>query len=217
MVKLEKHPPREPSGNSAVRHCDQHKDETIKIYCLICKTAVCPHCFIIKHNGHKCSDISEVIGALKKQIRNDIEQITELLYKVKKQSSNLKKVSETFVRNINETEAQIIRRGNEIKQLVDEHVHFLLQELNSEKSVKVKTLEIAKKKVRVQKTSLESFITYSKEVLDEAIPANIACVAAELRTRARDLNELKIVPVERNSVVSFAPSFDLNNLFLRKI
>ena len=62
VVKLEKHPPyppREPSGNSVVRHCDQHKDETIKMYCLKCKTAVCPHCFIIKHNGHKCSDIFE--------------------------------------------------------------------------------------------------------------------------------------------------------------
>ena len=82
--------------------------------------------------------------------------------------------------------------------------------------MKIEQLEIEREGLRVQKTSLESSKTYSQKVLDEAIPSNIACVAAGLRTAAENLKDLKIVPVEKNSVVSFAPSFDLNDLFTTK-
>ena len=209
MVKLGELSTRDTSLNYTLKHCNQHEDEKIKIFCLDCGTAVCQTCFIIKHNGHKCSDISEVTQGLKDQIRKDIEKTNEIFLKVSKQSGNLEKVLKEFEYDAKETEAHIIRRGDEIKQLVDKHVQSLLQELNEEKTRKLKEFENVREELQVQKISLESFMKYSQKVLDKAIPSNIACFASELRTRADNLSKMRIVPVGKQVKVSFVPS-DLN-------
>ena len=193
----------------ALKLCNQHKDEKMKIYCLACEVAVCPTCFIIKHNGHKCTDIGEVTQGLKDQIRKDIEKTNEMFLNVNEQSGNLEKLFTDFQHDTKEAEAQIVRRGDEIKQLVDKHVQSLLQELNEEKTRKIKEFENVREELQVQKMSLESFMKYSQKVLDKAIPSEIACIATELRTRAENLTKMKVVPVGKQVKVSFVPS-DLN-------
>ena len=193
----------------ALKHCNQHKDQKIQMYCLDCEVAVCLACFVIKHNGHKCSDIDEVTQGLKEQIRKDIEKTNEMFLKVNEQSGNLDKVFTDFEHDTKETEAQIVRRGDEIKQLVDKHVQSLLQDLNDEKTRKLKEFENVKEELQVQKLSLESFMKYSQKVIDKAIPSDIACFATELRTRAENLTKMKIVPVGKQVKISFIPS-DLN-------
>ena len=195
--------------NYALKHCNQHKDEKIKIYCLDCETAVCQTCFIIRHNGHKCSDINEVTQGLKDQIRKNLEKTNEMFLKVNEQSGNFEKVLKEFEHDAKETEAQIVRRGDEIKELVDKHVQSLLQELNEEKARISKEFENVREELQVQKISLESFMKYSQKVLDKAIPSDIASLAPELRTRADNLSKMRIVPVGKQVKVSFVPS-DLN-------
>ena len=193
----------------ALKHCNQHKDQKIQMYCLDCEVAVCMACFIIKHNGHKCSDIGEVTQGLKDQIKKDIEKSNEMFLKVNEQSGNLEKVLRDFEHDTRDIQTQIVRRGDEIKQLVDKHVQSLLQGLNEEKTRKIKEFENVREELQVQKLSLESFMKYSQKVLDKAIPSDIACFATELRTRAENLTKMKIVPVGKQVRVSLVPS-DLN-------
>ena len=206
VVKLEERSTINTVLNYALKHCNQHEDEKIKIYCLDCETAVCQTCFIIKHNGHKCSDISEVTQSLKDQIRKDIEKTNEIFLKVIEQSGNLEKNLKDFDHDTKETEVQIVRRGDEIKQLVDKHVQSLLQELNEEKTRKLKEFENIREELQVQKVILESFMKYSQKVLDKAIPSDIACFATELKTRADNLSKMRIVLVGKQVKVSFVPS-----------
>ena len=206
VVKLGELSKIETSKNFTLKLCNQHEDEKIKIYCLDCKTAVCPTCFIIKHNGHKCSDINEVAGDLKEQIKNDMEKTEILFFKVKEQSGNLEKILKDFVHDTKDTEVQIFRRGDEIKELVDQHVQSLLQDLNEEKRRKLKEFENVREELSIQIISLESFMKYSQEVLDKATPSDIACFAPDLRTRADNLTRMRIVPIGKQVKVSFIPS-----------
>ena len=206
LVKLGELSTLDTSVNYALKHCNQHTDEKMKIYCLDCETAVCQTCFIIKHNGHKCSDICEVTQGLKNQIKKDLENTHDMLLKVSEQSEKLEKVLGGFVSDTKEIEAQIVRRGDEIKQLVDKHVQSLLQELTVEKTNKMKELENVKEELQVRKISLESFMKYSQKILDKAIPSDIAYSASELRTRADNLTKVRIVPVGEQFKVSFVPT-----------
>ena len=207
VVKLGELSTLDTSMNFALKSCNQHKDEKIKMYCLDCETAVCVACFIIKHNGHKCSDINEVTHGMTDQIRKDTEKTNTIVFlAVKEQLEKLEKVWKNFDYDSKETEAEIVRRGDEIKQLVDKHVQFLLQELNEEKSRKLKEFENVREELQVQKVSLESFIKYSQNVLDKAIPSDITCFATELRTRADNILKMRIVPIEKQVKVSFVPS-----------
>ena len=96
VVKFEELSTLETSLDYTMKQCKQHKDEKMKIYCLDCETPVCQTCFIIKHNGHKCSDIDEVAQSLKDQIRKDAEKTSEMFVKVGEQLGNLEKKLERF-------------------------------------------------------------------------------------------------------------------------
>ena len=74
VVKLGELSTLDTSMSLALRNCREHEDEKIKIYCLDCETAVCQTCFLIEHNGHKWSDISEVTQGLKDQIRKQYRE-----------------------------------------------------------------------------------------------------------------------------------------------
>ena len=180
----------ERSSNPPVKHCDQHKDKKIEIYCLECKMEVCMACFISKHNGHKYSDISNMAEDLKIQIKTDIEKSIKLLQEVNDQSGKLKIILIDFVISVQETEKKIMQRGKEIKRLVDEHVKVVVQKLNLKKAAKIKELESTLEKLLVQKTSFDSFIKYSQTFFKEASLSDIASSASQLHTRFENLTEL---------------------------
>ena len=202
----------EVSMKYSTRQCDQHKDKKIEIYCLDCKTAVCMACFIIKHNGHKCSDIKDVTEDLRKQIHENLQKINELFIKVNEQTGNLERVMEGLGRDTKTIEAQIVRRGDEIKELVDKHVESLIQELNDEKTRNMKELENVKEELLVQKISLESFMRYSQKVLDTATPSDLASSASDLSARANSLAKINIVSIEKLVQVVFTPANPIMHL-----
>ena len=57
--------------------CDQHHDEKLKLYCFDCKAAMCMMCYIKSHNGHKCSDVNEVVDEFRKQMASDVDNVAD--------------------------------------------------------------------------------------------------------------------------------------------
>ena len=143
---------------------------------------------------------------LRKQIQTNLEKTSELFLTVNEQSLNLEIVSKSLTHDSLETEAQIVRRGDEMKQLVDKHVQSLLKELNDEMTKKGEELEVIKEKLMVQKISLESFTKYSQKVLDSAEPSDIAYLAPDLISRANNLTKMKIIRIVKQINISFIPS-----------
>ena len=206
VVRIGEIPGTKDSKNYPVKHCDQHKDKKIEIYCLDCRVAVCMACFITKHNGHKCSDIDEVADDLKKQIENDVTETEKSLQEVNNQSGKLEEILSLFIAKIRETEAEIVQRGEEIKQLVDKHVRDILRELKTKESSKMKELANAKEELLVQKISFESFIKYSQTLIEKAAPSDIASSASQLKSRIQNLMKLKINRIGEPVKVHFTPA-----------
>ena len=90
--------------------------------------------------------------------------------------------------------------------MVDKHVQAVLKELQIKKSLKMKEIENAKEELLVQRISFESFIKYSQTLLEEASPSDIACLAEQLKTRVKYLNNMRIIGVREPVKVSFTPT-----------
>ena len=114
--------------------CDVHAGENIKIYCMECKVDVCTACFIIEHSGHKGADVNKVAEDLKSEIKRSIQETRKLVIEVNCQAEGLEKCSTDFVANVIDCESRILKREEEMKRLVDQHVSVLLEELTVEKA-----------------------------------------------------------------------------------
>ena len=185
--------------------CALHKMEKIKIYCLECKVAVCTVCFITKHNRHECSDVQSVVEDLKKRIKSDIQETRGIVAETDNESKTLNKLMEKFGVRVREVQSKIIDSGEKIKHLVDQNVQALLEELEDERSKKVKEFEIVKEELLIQKLSLESFMKYSEQILENAIPAEVASVAKDLSVRFESLKRVKISHIGNSLEMAFIP------------
>ena len=185
--------------------CDSHEGQRIQIFCVECKVAVCTICFITQHNGHKCSDIKQVVEDLKKQIKSGIEETRKIVIEVNDQSKALEELSVNFEINVKEAQSGIVQTGEKMKQLIDKHVQALLQELEDERTKKVKEFEVAKEELQVQKLSLESFMKYSETILEKAVPADVASAAKDLSVRFVSLKDTNIPQIGKSLEISFVP------------
>ena len=172
-------------------NCALHKGKGIEIYCLECEVAVCTICFSKKHNRHECSDVQSVADDLKKRIKSNIEDTRGMVVEADNQSKTLKKLVKDFGVSVKEAQSNIIEAGENMKQLVDQHMQALLGELDDERTRKVKEFETLKQELLTQKLSLESFIKYSATILENAISAEVASVAKRSISQIRELEKFQ--------------------------
>ena len=185
--------------------CALHKGKGIEIYCMECEVAVCTICFSTKHNRHECSDIQSVADDLKKRIKSNIEEIRSIVVEADKQSKTLKKMVEDFGVSVKEAQSEIIEAGEKMKKLVDQHVQVLLGELEDERTTKVKEFETVKEELLIEKLSLESFMKYSEQILENAIPAEVANASKDLSVRCESLKSVKIPHIGNSLKITFIP------------
>ena len=146
----------------------------MEIYCNDCELAVCIVCFLVHHKKHDGSEVTEVVDKLRKRIEIDIGKIDQLSVERGKELESLHKRMKNLSENAAKSKNTILRRGEEMKRLVDEHVSIMLVNLDSEVSKKTKEVEIVKEKLLFQKICLDSYKFYAEDVLIKASSSYVA-------------------------------------------
>src|SRR6218665_1339268 len=111
---------------AASNNCDHHTKYSIEMYCHDCKKAICMKCFAINHKGHSCSDVEDVADKFRKQIEVDIDKVKTSYsdgLKIRTQA-DVEKMN--FIKQVETAETEIIKRANELKDLVDKNMQSLL-------------------------------------------------------------------------------------------
>ena len=119
-------------------------------------------------------------------------------------SKQLEKSLEDFNLSVKDTESNIVKTGEKMKQLIDTHVRDLLQELGDEKTKRIKEFESVREELLVQRLSLESFIKYSEKILEKAVAADVASVANSLSVRVVSLQNKKVPRIGSSLEISFS-------------
>ena len=112
-----------------------------------------------------------------------------------------------FMRTVEEMERAVRQRGNEIKQLVDDHVANLIEELNEVKERSVKQSETCVESIEVALGALESFQAYSLGIASKCSPCDSTRSFNELHTRAEELLKSHVITDDYcPPVVQFEPT-----------
>jgi len=176
-------------------YCDQHKDEYLKIYCIDCKVTICMMCYIKSHNGHKCSEVNEVVDDFRKQMAGDVDSIAAGVDKCREMLESLEKEKNNFVEQVEKTGVEISEKAEQMKQMIDIHKEKLMNELSSMKEKRMKEIESLREEIERQLLSMESYKKYVDEVRQKGTACDIARAASDLHDRADEL--LKFDVIER--------------------
>ena len=173
-------------------YCDQHKDENLKIYCFDCKLAICMMCFIKSHNGHNWSDINEVVGEFREQMKSDVDKIAAGVKNCREILQSVEKEKNHFIGQVAQTRNEIDQRAQELKQMIDIHREKIMNELSSVTQNRMKEIDSLREEIETRLLSMESYKKYVDEMREKGTPCDIAIAASSLHDRADELSTFHV-------------------------
>ena len=170
---------RIPKKSASASRCDQHEDESLKIYCRDCKVVTCTICFIDSHNGHRCLDVSEVVGEFIEQMRTDIKNVKGGADRCRDMLRDLDKERKRFSEQIKKHETQ---SNKEAKLLKQEN-----QRLSVLQVKRMEEIERVREEIEMQLARMESFKESVNELIEKGASSDIARGANDLHESANKL------------------------------
>jgi len=168
-------------------YCKTHNEEQLKLFCYDCKQTVCLMCFAIGHNGHKCSDISESTETFRKQLTEENDNLNKAIAVIKNELDDLNSVTSTHLQQIVIAQQNIAKQCSELKAFIDSQQKQLEFELNNLKETRLGQIETRKADATSRLVTMQSFVQYSKELMEKGSMCDISCSANDLFLRSDQL------------------------------
>jgi len=188
-------------------YCYKHEDKQVQLYCHDCNENICVLCFAVKHRQHQTVEIPEVAEKLRSKIDGDDNLVLSGMNAVRQRSDKAKDDLEKFLSQVETAEKIVVEAGEATKRLVDRQVNECLLELQSIKTESTKQAKIVRDQLQLALVVMESFHTYSRELLDKGRPNDVTRAAVELHKRATELMNNDVTSVQyRPPHVTFLPA-----------
>ena len=187
-------------------YCDKHKDKQVELYCRDCNENICVLCFAAKHREHQTVEVSEMAETLKPRMKKDDELILSRKSAVERLSDKTKEEHAKSLSHVESVEQMVVEAGEAVKCLVDRQVSEYLRRLQSVEVEITKQAETAQEQFQLVLMKMESFHTYSRELLDKGRPSDVTRAAVELQNRATELLNNDVSSVQyRPPHMTFTP------------
>ena len=186
--------------------CETHPKKEVEFYCQGCRVFICEACSITKHSKHDICDIAVIAEESKELYQIYANGASSLMMNIKKRSGEFSEQLDSLTDSIAQVKTSIIRRGEDIKRMVDKRTNDLLVELNYHKALVSKTVEDKRDDLERNLLICNSFKQFCAKIIAKADHVESVSVADELATRAADLNMLSIPELETCSRLKFIPS-----------
>ena len=194
-------------AHRGIEYCDQHTDESLKLYCFDCNSGICVVCYALEHARHQCSDLKTVAERFRQQIDQDLARVFSRFDEIRAAVEQLNDEHRRYDAEIHEIESAIRRQGKIIKQFIDRQVNKLLQRVETLKNETLGDIQQQKERLELSLAAMESFKSYSQEIKTKSRVRNMMKVATDLSDKVDDLlNSSASLRQYHAPAVSFIPT-----------
>jgi len=153
--------------------CDKHKDKQVELYCHDCNQNICLMCSAVKHRNHNSVEIPEAADNFRSRIDDDDKTILSAVNALHGQTGEAKQDAGEFRNKVENVRKLVLATGDQIKSTVDKQISDILEELVLVTTESDKQEESVLERYQLALMSMESFHTYSRELLDKGRPSDI--------------------------------------------
>jgi hypothetical protein len=190
------------SGENVVQEvklrCEEHKEDFV-FRCEKCKVSICMQCVTGKHNGHKMSNMKEVISNLRTTFRKEIHTKLDAI------QANGKQIEEgltTFDVSVTSVIHALTAEGTKIKAMVDRHIEKMIATLKEKTSHKKESLT---KMLSDCKQQLENTKAIEKKEEKVRQSRDDASTIQHLQKLNDEILKLSVVPLPEFLSVKYSP------------
>lgn len=151
--------------------CCKHHGQHIEYICKKCNKLGCAKCIVDDHNGHETESIEEALDTIVTNTRKCLDVVIQHKEEVKKQIMKLEKFRQQYTYDLNRKRKLI---QDHIAKVKDGSAH-LLELVNNNAKTTLAELDITKIVFECELANLESFICWTKTVLNMKIGLRLLC------------------------------------------
>jgi len=187
--------------------CDKHRNKQVHLYCHDCNENFCLTCLTAVHRNHNYGEISEVADSFRQGIDDDDERIVYAISCVRGQTGQTKRSEEKFLSKVEDVKKRVLATGDLFKRPIDDQIADVLTKLQSVTSESTDQAKTVQEACQLALEPMESFHTYSRELLDKGRPSDVTRAARELHEQAQELLNSDITAVQYlQPHVTFTPA-----------
>src|SRR6218665_1013435 len=176
-------------NNPASSVCKVHVQKVLDVYCADCKIVLCAICFIEEHKNHEGSHVEKLVDSFRKQVGSNAEAIKQYRSKAETKKVELLKAKEDLQNMVEKLECDVATKKDELKQLTEKHEASLLQDLYMIKQSKLKEIQMAMDDVDTYLSSLETYNSYCKMIIDKGSANDICGAMSDLSVTTLELQQ----------------------------
>jgi len=150
----------------------------------------------VKHRQYETAEIPEVAKRISQNMKYDAQQISSLISNVKEKTQEKDQKRNEFLRQLDKVKSVIVRAGEQVNKVVNNQVAAQLDEVEMIKSEDAQKAQAVEESYQFALVAMESFHTYSRELLDKGSPSDIRRAASELHKRATELLDSDVTSIQ---------------------
>ncbi|ESO10813.1 hypothetical protein HELRODRAFT_167313 [Helobdella robusta] len=219
------------AGTTAkVSRCPKHLREVTEAFCCQCEVsrvfkfnayllrnfpllrcnklfqiAVCQKCKNHEHKNHQFCSIDEFYDDFKKRVHSDLKKLETICGEVDKQGEYVDGCRVSFIEAVRNVKEETARRAEEIKLLIDRQLISIHEELDLKQEDLLKECDVVSSQLQLQKTQVDSFKTFTTEVIERADPSDLACNARDIKCRATELLGTRVAGLPSSLEINLEP------------
>ena len=159
------------SSREAIRHCLEHPEEELKLYCETCGELVCLKCAIKglgKHFGHNCKELNKAFQEYKEEITSSLKPMEKQVATMKGVLTQLDKCCGEISDQQEATEGKIHATFRLLQEVLSVRETELVHQLDEVTQSKLKALAVQRDKIETILAQLSSCLLFMGESLREA-------------------------------------------------
>ncbi len=185
--------------------CSQHSNETIKYYCIDCKTLVCSKC-IIDHKEHNWERINEAFKREKTELQSLLPKAEEAISPILEAAVD---AINSIIENTNDTRVRLKRKINEkfdeITETVKKRQDSLLCEVDGSSIAKTTLLDIQKEGLEKIKNGLQLVLETGTAACDEYVDVEFLAIKDYIQrafdTHIEESHSVNLQPECRDNLI----------------
>lgn len=178
--------------------CHHHATKPLEMFCEDCKNLICMLCYAESHHHHKCSDLNRLVPEFRKQIKEDADKVSSLRVERLKEAEVMQQAKSDFLAEFSTAENAIVKREEQLKELLQQQTKSLLNELALLKTKRLKEVDTEIEEIDRNITIMDSYETYSLNVAERGSSFDICHEVHELHSRSAQLENVQKSRVKRN-------------------
>ena len=181
------------TGVKSVRrklHCDEHKDELLKLFCKTCEKVICRDCALVNHREHKYVFVHEFRNEAQKQLQVLVKKTKEKQAKFRAHSDYLAKVRESSLATFVACKRELNTVFDQMIMSIEDRRKTLLKELETLGQTEEKMLNAETDYLELGLARFSNSIQFTENLIDNENDVEMMLMSTQAKPALESLQQL---------------------------